>query len=103
MPAPALWRPACPTRAKSPVVVLRLRRRTSLGAIFVKVVADYAGRLDEGRLSLSGLEPSFAERLSRTGHLDGPVRTLEATPVVGESTQAAYLGAGAWLVKRHDG
>jgi hypothetical protein len=27
------------------------------------------------------------------------VRSFEATPVVGESTQAAYLDAEAWLVK----
>lgn len=93
-----------PAGARSPVVVLRLRRRTSLGATFVKVVADYAGRLAaaDGRLYLSGLEPSLTERLSRTGHLDGPVRTFEATPIVGESTQAAYLDADAWLVTRHD-
>jgi sulfate permease, SulP family len=94
-----------PASARSPVVVLRLRRRTSLGATFVKVVADYADRLAaaDGRLYLSGLEPSLTERLSRTGHLDGPVRTFEATPIVGESTQAAYLDADAWLVTRHDG
>ena len=94
-----------PASARSPVVVLRLRRRTSLGATFVKVVGDYADRLAaaDGRLYLSGLEPSLTERLSRTGHLDGPVRTFEATPIVGESTQAAYLDADAWLVTRHDG
>jgi SulP family sulfate permease len=93
-----------PAGAQSPVVVLRLRRRTSLGATFVKVVGDYADRLADadGRLYLTGLEPSLTERLSRTGHLDGPVRTFEATPVVGESTQAAYLDAEAWLVKKHD-
>jgi SulP family sulfate permease len=94
-----------PADTRSPVVVLRLRRRTSLGATFVKVVGDYADRLAaaDGRLYLSGLEPSLTERLSRTGHLDGPVRTFEATPIVGESTQAAYLDADAWLVTRHDG
>jgi sulfate permease, SulP family len=94
-----------PAGAQSPVVVLRLRRRTSLGATFVKVVGDYAGRLADvdGRLYLTGLEPSLTDRLRRTGHLDGPVRTFEATPVVGESTQAAYLDAEAWLVKKHDG
>jgi SulP family sulfate permease len=94
-----------PAGAQSPVVVLRLRRRTSLGATFVKVVADYASRLADadGRLYLTGLEPSLTERLRRTGHLEGPVRTFEATPVVGESTQAAYLDAEAWLVKKHDG
>ena len=94
-----------PGGARSPVVVLRLRRRTSLGATFVKVVGDYAGRLAEagGRLYLSGLDPSLTERLRRTGHLDGPVRAFEATPVVGESTRAASLDAEAWLVTRHDG
>jgi hypothetical protein len=29
------------------------------------------------------------------------VRTFEATPVVGESTMAAYLDAETWVVKRH--
>jgi sulfate permease, SulP family len=87
------------------VVVLRLRRRTSLGATFLKVVADYAGRLDDadGRLYLTGLEPSLTERLARTGQLDGPVRAFEATPIVGESTHAAYLDAEHWLVRKHDG
>jgi SulP family sulfate permease len=94
-----------PAGTRSPAVVLRLRRRTSLGATFVKVVADYAGRLAEvdGRLYLSGLDPSLTDRLRRTGHLDGPVRTFEATPVVGESTGAASLDAEAWLVTRHNG
>jgi sulfate permease, SulP family len=93
-----------PAGAQSAVVVIRLRRRTSLGATFVKVVADYADRLAgaDGRLYLSGLEPSLTERLRRTGHLEGPVRTFEATPVVGESTEAAYRDAERWLVKRHD-
>ncbi|MGH3150208.1 MAG: SulP family inorganic anion transporter [Streptosporangiaceae bacterium] len=94
-----------PGEARSPVVVLRLRRRTSLGATFFKVVADYAGRLADshGRLYLSGLEPSVTEQLRRSGYADGPVRSFEATPIVGESTQQAYLDAEAWLVKKHGG
>jgi sulfate permease, SulP family len=94
-----------PGGTRAPVVVLRLRRRTSLGATFVKVVGDYADRLADagGRLYLSGLEPSLTDRLRRTGHLDGPVHTFEATPVVGESTRAASLDAEAWLVTRRDG
>ena len=92
-----------PGEARSPVVVLRLRRRTSLGATFIKVAGDYADQLAArgGRLYLTGLEPSLTERLVRTGQVaDGPVRTFEATPIVGESTQRAYLDAEAWLVKR---
>ncbi len=91
-----------PAGVQAPAVVLRLRGRTSAGATFVKVVGDYAGRLADsgGRLYLSGLQPSLIEQLRRTGHVDGPVRSFEATPVVGESTQAAYLDAEAWLVKK---
>jgi SulP family sulfate permease len=91
-----------PAGARSPVVVLRLRGRTSLGATFVKVVADYADRLagSDGRLYLSGLEQDLTEQLRRTGHVDGPVYAFEATPIVGESTKQAYLDAQAWLVKR---
>ena len=83
-------------------MVLRLRGRTSLGATFVKVVGDYANRLADsgGRLYLSGLQPNLIEQLRRTGHVDGPVRSFEATPVVGESTQAAHLDAEAWLVNK---
>ena len=94
-----------PGGAHAPAVVLRLRGRTTLGATFVKVVADYGDRLagSGGRLYLSGLEPSLIEQLRRTGHVEGPVRPFEATPVIGESTQAAYLDAEAWLVKRRGG
>jgi SulP family sulfate permease len=94
-----------PGDARSPVVVLRLRRRTSLGSTFVKVVTDYADQLVDsgGRLYLSGLDPSLTEQLRRTGHVDGPVHAFEATPIVGESTRAAYLDAGAWLVKAQGG
>jgi sulfate permease, SulP family len=53
-----------------------------------------------GRLYLSGLEPGLIEQLRHTGQLKGPVRSFEATPVVGESTQAAYLDAEAWLAKK---
>jgi sulfate permease, SulP family len=93
-----------PADAQAPVVVLRLRRRTSLGATFVKVVTDYAERLAgaDGRLYLSGLEPGLTDLLARTGQIDGPIQTFEATPLVGESTLAAYLNAEAWLVKQPD-
>jgi sulfate permease, SulP family len=94
-----------PGTAHEPVVVLRLRRRTSLGATFIKVVSDYADHLASagGRLYLSGLEPSLTERLMRSGQVDGPIRTFEATSIIGESTRDAYLDAEAWLVKKHDG
>jgi sulfate permease, SulP family len=93
-----------PAGTDAPVVVLRLRGRTTLGATFIKVAGDYADRLADvgGRLYLSGLQPTLTERLHRTGSIEGPVRAFEATPVVGESTRAAYLDAEAWLVRQRD-
>ena len=90
-----------PGDARSPVVVLRLRRRTSLGLRSSRwsPTMPTNSSTPAARLYLSGLDPSVTERLHRTGHVDGPVRAFEATPVVGESTQAAYLDAEAWLVR----
>lgn len=91
------------TGTEAPVVILRLRGRTSLGATFFLVVADYAESLAKvgGRLYLSGLDHEMAERLRRTGRVDlaGPVRTFEATSQIGESSRAAYLDAESWAVR----
>lgn len=96
-----------PTRSRAPVVVLRLRGRTSLGATFFVVVADYVRRLEAagGRLYLSGVDPALLERIARARRVDltGPVRVYEATDVVGESTLAAYHAAEAWLVRLDNG
>jgi SulP family sulfate permease len=95
-----------PGGAERPVVVLRLRGRHTFGATFLNVVADYAKRLDAvgGRLYLSGLDPDVADVVKRTSKvaLSGPVRIYQATDLVGESTQAAYRDAEAWIVTHHD-
>jgi SulP family sulfate permease len=91
------------TAATAPAVVLRLRGRTSLGATFFVVIADYAHRLEKvgGRLYLSGVDPTMLERMTRSGRLDpsGPVQVFDATDVVGESTLAAYHAAEEWLTR----
>ena len=91
-----------PSGSHAPAVVLRLRGRTSLGATFLKVITGYAERLAEvdGRLYLSGLDPSVAERLRHTGRLKDPERIFEATPLVGESTEEARHAAQEWLVDK---
>jgi SulP family sulfate permease len=91
-----------PGGSRRPAVVLRLRGRTSLGSTFIKVITGYAGRLAhvDGRLYLSGLDPGLTERLRRTGRIGGPIRTFEATPLLGESTEAARHAAEAWLVRK---
>jgi SulP family sulfate permease len=92
-----------PSGAESPVVVLRLRGRSSLGATFFLVIADYARSLAAvgGRLYLSGLSHDLADRLRRTrrDEMSQTVRIFEATSQLGESTRAAHLDAEAWLTR----
>lgn len=76
-----------------PVVVLRLRGRTTLGATFLKVVGDYGRTLHDagGALYLTGVDPELAAGWERDGtvrRLAG-VRVVPATPLLGESTRVA--------------
>ncbi|TCC48956.1 SulP family inorganic anion transporter [Kribbella capetownensis] len=91
-----------PAGAEAPAVVLRLRGRTSVGATFVKVLADYAAALHTagGRLYLSGVDHGLAELLRRTNRVDvsGPVTVFEAGELVGESTEKARHEAETWAV-----
>jgi SulP family sulfate permease len=84
-------------------VILRLRGRTTLGATFYSVVGDYARRLaaSDGRLYLSGVDDTIADRWERDGLVQraGSVRLYRATPLVGESTYDAFLGASSRRVR----
>jgi SulP family sulfate permease len=95
-----------PTASRRPAVVLRLRGRVSLGATFFVVIAEYAERLSDadGRLFLSGVDAGLAEGLRRSGLVDlaRRVEVVEATEVVGESTQAALAAARSWLERHGD-
>jgi SulP family sulfate permease len=96
-----------PSGTIAPVVVLRLRGRTALGATFFSVVADYAARLAAvgGRLFLSGVGPELLQRMHSVGALDADekIRAFEATPVLGESSRQAYEEAGTWLIGQRGG
>jgi len=96
-----------PQDAERPVVILRLRGRTAVGATLVEVLSNYADRLREanGRLYLTGLSEEAYEHVARTGklRLSGPVRAYEATPIVGESTRKALADAQTWLVGQGSG
>ena len=91
-----------PNGAKNPVVILRLRGRSHVGATLIEVLANYADKLEEanGRLYLSGISEGTYEQVIRTGklRLTGPVRVYEASPIRGQSTQEAHADAQAWLV-----
>ena len=92
-----------PGDADAPVVVLRLRGRTTLGSTFFTVADDYAARLHArgGRLYLSGVSHELAEQMRAArvvGHAG--LHIVEATPVIGESSLEAYHRAAAWLAAR---
>lgn len=86
-----------PAGAHDPIVILRLRGRTSVSATFLHVLADYARRLDEvgGRLYLSGVDPRI--RAVWTDQLLAgqgiSIEFFPATHTLGESTLAAYADA----------
>lgn len=86
-----------------PVVVLRMRGRTTLGATFWKVAGDYAGALHAagGHLFLTGVEPRLVERWEADGLAERytGVRLFPAEPVLGASTAAALAAAGADLTR----
>jgi SulP family sulfate permease len=93
-----------PTGAIRPVVVLRLRGRSSLGATFVSVIDEYADRLHRagGRLYLGGVDPDMMAMLERTNQINGSshVRAFPATDTVGEATTEAAEAASTWLITR---
>ena len=94
-----------PGTALRAAVILRLRGRTTLGSTFFAVIGDYARRLGavDGRLYLTGLDTSVADRWERDGlpELAGSVRLYRATPVIGQSTYDAFLGASSRQVRHH--
>lgn len=91
-----------PRDARNPVVVLRLRGRTSVGATLIEVLATYADKLQavNGRLYLTGLSEEAHDQVVDEGKLplSGPVRAYEVSPIVGESTRRALADARSWLV-----
>ncbi len=90
-----------PAGSELPVVVLRLRGRTTLGATAFIVLADYAERLRsaDGHLFLSGVEPDLLDQLRRSHRVDlrDAVTIVPASETILQSTQQAYDDAEAWL------
>jgi sulfate permease, SulP family len=86
--------------AERPVVILRLRGRTILGATLIDILSNYARDLHaaHGRLYLTGLSESVHREVAHSGklQLSGPVRAYLASPIIGESTRRALGHAIAW-------
>lgn len=94
-----------PAGAEKPVVVLRLRGHSQIGATLVDVLDDYANELAlaGGRLYLTGVEADLIAPLMRTAKLhDGNDPVLyAATERIGHSTSRAVADAKAWRYE-HD-
>jgi SulP family sulfate permease len=93
--------------ATRPVVILRLRGYTSVGATLIQVLDDYADALAEvgGRLYLSGVDKEVGQQLRRAGKLDldRVVHLIPAEDFFGASTAQAVAHASAWLGSTHSG
>ncbi len=89
-----------------PVVILRLRGYTRVGATLVEVLDDYANALAEvgGLLYLSGVDKEVSKQLRRAGKLDldRGVHLVPAAAVFGASTEKAVAHASAWLGRTSD-
>jgi sulfate permease, SulP family len=95
-----------PEEARNPVVVLRLRGLTKVGATLIEVLASYARKLKEvnGRLYLSGMSEQVYQQLGGAGKLRSTdyVQAYNATPIRGQSTRAAIAHAQEWLVSQNE-
>ena len=90
-----------PAGSDRPVVVLRLRGRTTFGATFVVAIRDYAARLAAvgGRLVLSGVDPAVVDRLTTGPSADLPalVDIVPASARLGVATRRAVELGERWL------
>lgn len=95
-----------PDGATRPVVILRLRGYTSVGATLIEVLDNYADALTEvgGRLYLSGVDDEVSKQLRRAGKLDldRVVHLIPADAIFGASTEQAVAHASAWLGSTRD-
>ena len=95
-----------PEGVRNPVVVLRLRGLTKVGATLIDVLAGYARKLKEvnGRLYLSGMSEQVYQQLRSGGRLQeaSHVRAYDATSIRGQSTKAAIAAAREWLVSQNE-
>jgi SulP family sulfate permease len=95
-----------PEGAERPVVVLRLRGHTRIGATLIDVLDSYADDLAEvgGRLYLSGLNEQASNQLRQAGKLDldEVVHLVPEDVIIGASTQQAVASANAWLGQGRD-
>jgi SulP family sulfate permease len=90
-------------QAEKPVVIIRMRGRTVMGATAFSVLSSYAGELHRqgGRLYLSGVDHDLVTQFEQSGRVaaSAPLHLVEATPTIGESTRNAIAEAQSFLIE----
>lgn len=90
--------------AENPVVLIRLRNQSQMGATLMDILDNYAEQLTAagGKLYLSGLDSDQLKYLRSSGKLEEneEAEFFEETSVIGESTEIAASHANEWLQDR---
>ncbi|MBV1757046.1 MAG: SulP family inorganic anion transporter [Dethiosulfatibacter sp.] len=90
--------------ARNPVVILRLRSQSQMGATLIDVLDEYAEDLEQagGKLYLTGLDSDQLGYLEASGKLDegSEVEYFVGSEVLRESMEKAYAHAEAWIKER---
>lgn len=93
-----------PGTTRHPVIVLRLRNQSQMGATLIDVLDEYAESLEksDGKLYLSGLDSEQIRYLEASGKLDKGIEVeyFPASDVLRESTEQAHTHAEAWVRDR---
>ncbi len=89
---------------RNPVVILRLRNQSQMGATLIDVLDEYAEDLEQagGKLYISGLDSDQLGYLEASGKLEEgtEVEYFEETEVLREALEKAHTHAEAWIKER---
>lgn len=90
--------------AENPVVILRMRNQSQMGATLIDVLDQYAEDLEEagGRLLLTGLDDDQLRYLRSSGKLveHEEAEFYEETDIINESTEQAVARGHEWIRDR---
>lgn len=90
--------------AENPIVVIRMRNQSQMGATLIDILDDYAEDLKEagGKLYLTGLDGDQLKYLRASGKLaeKEEAEFFQETNIIGESTQQAVDHANEWIKTR---
>lgn len=91
-----------PADAQAPAVILRMRGHATVDATLIKILDDYAQRLNlqDGALYLSGVSDQLEAQLKRSGKLasSNNVHIVRFNSIIGVATKSAITRANQWVV-----